>query len=141
MREQILHVLNRLRKANAEMSSCQTGMIERACAELEQILAGLPQDEWTGSVELFHKLADVMVLIADAGFRENGKLNPAVNGPATARPSSSVLNWALQQFSEEEIVAGLREIRETGGLEFKDFVHELERAAAGRCSPGRSICA
>jgi len=40
------------------------------------------------------------------------------------------MEWARRQFSEEEIVAGLREIRQTGGLELRDFVQELEEAAA-----------
>jgi hypothetical protein len=40
-----------------------------------------------------------------------------------------LLDWARRQFSEEEIVAGIREIRETGGLEFRDFIEELEKAA------------
>ncbi|SRR5260370_38526098 len=44
--------------------------------------------------------------------------------------SPEILDWARQQSSEEEIVAGLREIRQTGGLELKDFIHELEQAAA-----------
>ncbi len=34
--------------------------------------------------------------------------------------------WALQLFTEEEIVAGLREIEDTGGLELADFIHELD---------------
>jgi hypothetical protein len=37
--------------------------------------------------------------------------------------------WVLQQTSEEEILEGLREIRATGGLEFRDFLDELEQAA------------
>jgi hypothetical protein len=40
-----------------------------------------------------------------------------------------ILEWARQQLNEEVIVAGLREIRETGGLELADFLHELEREA------------
>jgi hypothetical protein len=42
------------------------------------------------------------------------------------------MEWARQQFSEEEFVAGLREIRETGGLELQDFIRELEQEAAPR---------
>jgi hypothetical protein len=38
-----------------------------------------------------------------------------------------LLEWARNLFTEEEIVAGLREVRETGGLELQDFVHELEQ--------------
>jgi hypothetical protein len=40
-----------------------------------------------------------------------------------------VLEWERQQVNEEEIVAGLREIEQTGGLELRDFLHELEQAA------------
>jgi hypothetical protein len=40
-----------------------------------------------------------------------------------------ILDWARRQFNEAEFVAGLREIRETGGLELRDFVRELEEAA------------
>jgi hypothetical protein len=43
-----------------------------------------------------------------------------------------LLKWARQQFSEEEILAGLHEVQETGGLELRDFIHELEEEAARR---------
>jgi hypothetical protein len=46
--------------------------------------------------------------------------------------SPEILQWARQQFTEEEIVAGLRELRETGGLELRDFLHELEEIANRR---------
>jgi hypothetical protein len=39
--------------------------------------------------------------------------------------------WLLQQSTEEEIVAGLRELREKGGLEFHEFVRELEQVVHG----------
>ena len=42
------------------------------------------------------------------------------------------LTWARGQLNEEETVAGLREIRETGGLERNDFLEELEKEALGR---------
>jgi hypothetical protein len=35
--------------------------------------------------------------------------------------------WARQQFNEEEFLAGLREVEETGGVELKDFIRELEQ--------------
>ena len=44
--------------------------------------------------------------------------------------SQELLEWARQQFSEEEFVAGLDEIRETGGRELRDFIQELEKEAA-----------
>ena len=38
-----------------------------------------------------------------------------------------ILEWARKILNEEEIAAGLREIRETGGLELVGFIHELEQ--------------
>jgi hypothetical protein len=43
-----------------------------------------------------------------------------------------IIEWARQQLNEEETVAGLREIRETGGLELDDFIQELEQEATPR---------
>lgn len=37
-----------------------------------------------------------------------------------------LLEWARRTFDEEVHLAGLREIETTGGLELKDFIHELE---------------
>ena len=50
-------------------------------------------------------------------------------GEWAAHVPPDVLEWARRQFSEEDIVAGLHEIRKTGGLELRDFLHELEQAA------------
>lgn len=59
--------------------------------------------------------------------------NPArpseANGFPFVKVPPEVRAQALEQFSEEEIVAGLREVRETGGLELRDFIHELEEIA------------
>jgi hypothetical protein len=52
--------------------------------------------------------------------------------PPSGKLSPELLECARQQFSEEEFLAGLREIRETGGLELKDFIQELEQEAAPR---------
>ena len=48
--------------------------------------------------------------------------------PGESLPAE-VLEWARKRFTEEEIAAGLREIRETGGLKLDDFLHELEEVA------------
>jgi hypothetical protein len=62
-----------------------------------------------------------------------GRFTPASDLPAgptepwVAPPE--LLDWGRRQFSEEEIAAGLREVRQTGGLELRDFIHELEQAA------------
>lgn len=36
-----------------------------------------------------------------------------------------LIEWALASFTEEEIVAGLREIRATGGLTFEELIAGL----------------
>lgn len=40
-----------------------------------------------------------------------------------------VLEWARRNFSEEDALADLREVQETGGLELHEFIDELERLA------------
>jgi hypothetical protein len=56
----------------------------------------------------------------------------AVEETSPASPiEPEILEWALQQFNEEETVAGMREIRKTGGLELSDFLPDLEREATG----------
>lgn len=73
-------------------------------------------------------------------------INQIVNDPGAAEATQSHLQdrgqdsqetlltpelreWAVQQFSEEDFVAGFQEIRETGGLTFRDFIESLEEAA------------
>jgi hypothetical protein len=57
--------------------------------------------------------------------------------PRSGKPTPAILEWAKRQFTEEEAVAGLREIRETGGVELRDFVHELDQPAAPDERPAR----
>jgi hypothetical protein len=52
--------------------------------------------------------------------------------PHSGKLTPELLEWARKQFSEEEILAGLREIQQTGGLELRDFIQELEQEAARR---------
>ncbi len=47
--------------------------------------------------------------------------------PRETRLSPELLEWARQQFTEEEIIAGLRELREKGGLELREFIQDLEQ--------------
>jgi hypothetical protein len=61
------------------------------------------------------------------GTNVNGGSPTGLANPVTLSPET--LEWVRRQFSEEDLVAGLREIRETGGLELCDFIQELEQAA------------
>jgi hypothetical protein len=46
--------------------------------------------------------------------------------------SPEFLEWARQHFNMEEFLADVRDIEETGGLELKDFIRELEQEAEPR---------
>jgi hypothetical protein len=55
--------------------------------------------------------------------------------PESVRTESlppDLLEWARQTFNEEEFMADVREIRETGGLRFEDFIGEIEQRITGR---------
>ena len=52
--------------------------------------------------------------------------------PQPMKLTPELLEWARSQINEEEIVAGLREFRTTGGLELSDFINELEQEATPR---------
>jgi len=49
---------------------------------------------------------------------------------ACEKLSPEMLEWLREGFNEEEFLAEVREVLETGGLELKDFIHELEQEAA-----------
>ncbi len=50
--------------------------------------------------------------------------------PASVSIPPELRDWAANQFSEEQIVEGVREIQRTGGVELKEFIHELESRGA-----------
>jgi hypothetical protein len=58
----------------------------------------------------------------------NGTLPGVTDGFPFAKLSPELLEWARQLSTEEELIAGLREVRETGGLEFRDLLPELDQA-------------
>jgi hypothetical protein len=41
-----------------------------------------------------------------------------------------ILEWAMRDFNVEEALASVQEVHETGGLELRDFIQELEQLAA-----------
>jgi hypothetical protein len=40
--------------------------------------------------------------------------------------------WLLQQYTREDLLAGLHEVKEKGGLELQDFIHELEQVVKAK---------
>jgi len=54
---------------------------------------------------------------------------PAANRSVSSKVHLEMLEWARRQLNEEETVAGIREIRQTGGVVLEDFLQDLEREA------------
>jgi hypothetical protein len=74
-------------------------------------------------------------LLDEVVHRVQAKL--AVTAVPVGKPTPEVLEWANGLFTDEEAIAGLREIRETGGFELRDFIHELDLPAAPDERPGQ----
>jgi hypothetical protein len=55
-----------------------------------------------------------------------------VSGWTRYQTPPDLLTWARQTCHEDEFVAALREVEQTGGLELKDLLPELEEGAPGR---------
>ncbi len=89
----------------------------RAGGTLDEVLARvLQQVEAGGRTE--EELTALLTNVRDQVRREKTPLTPELRA------------WALQQFTEEELVAGLRELQEHGGLELSEFLSELEQIVA-----------
>jgi len=78
--------------------------------------------------ECGHDLAATGETCPNCGHALNGVAGSSA-APHSQKLPPELLEWARKTFNEEEFLAGIREIRETGGLEFEDFLKELERAA------------
>lgn len=77
--------------------------------------------------ELVERCAGALSVLQSSNA--NGTPAEAAPGPEGngASLTPEIREWALRQFTEEELADGLRELRERGGLELRDFLPELER--------------
>jgi anti-anti-sigma regulatory factor len=81
----------------------------------------------------FTRLAPIFPVVGDeAELRRLVETVPAPSGTSCKGLTPELLDWARRQSSDEEIAAGLRELRNGGGLELADFLAELEQEAARR---------
>jgi hypothetical protein len=79
------------------------------------------------------KLDTLFPVVGDeADLRRLVETVPAPNGKPFGGFTPEFLDRARRQSSDEEIAAGLRELRDGGGLELADFLAELEQEAARR---------
>jgi len=113
------------------------GQLRRLSAELAQILCA--SDSATRTEILSKLCAEVLGHIAELDAAAQ-PMNPSGSSAPPAAPTEKqepdcgkiqpeILEWARQHMDEEATVAGLREIRETGGLELDDFLEEIEQEA------------
>jgi hypothetical protein len=69
-------------------------------------------------------------------------MNEPSSGVPARRPepvalSPEMLEWARRQFSEEEYVAGIRDIRENGGVPFDEIIERLKRTTGPAADQSR----
>lgn len=120
MRQELAELL--LRHAHADATTINR--LDDFCAALASTLAPCLPDERKALLDAFQ-----LNIAAHLQQLDNSARPKETNGFPYEKVPPEVRAWALEQFSEEEIVAGLREVRETGGLELSDFIHELEQIA------------
>jgi hypothetical protein len=68
------------------------------------------------------------------GCAVNGKAAPGDRPPSIpdGRLPPEWDAWERQAFDKDAFLAGLREVERTGGVELKDFIHEIDRGEESR---------
>ena len=79
------------------------------------------------------------ILCPDCGTALQPSVNGSANGAVCPRCAAGIppsdrlmpeqLEWARGLCNEDEILAGLAEVRAGGGKEMHEFIHQIERAA------------
>jgi hypothetical protein len=143
MRDTFVNVLRRggtngAGKDHEEVSAA----LEEVCAHVRRLLEPYPVSVRREIVNSL--IAQVIGSEARAGAESRGQAPAPAADPSESKPSlpaeescplhpvpvpPEVLEEALRQYSGEEIVAAARELRQSGGFELSDFLHELEAAA------------
>lgn len=118
MKADFLELLVRNQAASPAGISDVVKKVDAICAELAALL---------GALDPSVRAAALGMISQEVAGRLAGP--PGANGTPDGKLPPSLLEWARRTFDEDEFMAGVREIRATGGLQFEDFVKELERAA------------
>jgi hypothetical protein len=78
--------------------------------------------------------ADETSICRDCAHTLNGKLvsggSPA--GVPDGKLPPELREWADRAFDKEAFLADLADVERTGGVELKDFIHEIEQGGASR---------
>jgi len=92
-------------------------------AKFKELSSRAPHDvslrELAAKLEQAHLEARSALLQLDSRLRAGLEFAPEVR------------RLAFQDFNEEQAIAGIREIEQTGGAQLKDFMAELEEASHG----------
>jgi hypothetical protein len=121
--ESFLDILKRHKMVDASSKGTK---LSQALEELSFSVAGVlgPCPPEAGFALLTHFVSHVRAL---AGLKEIPASQNCISGLPPAALSGEFLEWALAQTSEVEIVAGLREIEETGGISSTELLRDLDQ--------------
>ncbi|MFO0970051.1 MAG: hypothetical protein U0793_31245 [Gemmataceae bacterium] len=144
MKQRISALLDRIRAAYATMEDPRKAkMLENAYLELGDISEGGAEKVGTEALEKLLAVTESLLdfgLLAPLGAYRPKTSNgvPGANGNGhfkremqfrSKAEREQFLASARKKTSAEEIAAGLHEIEATGGLQFCEFVEELDEAA------------
>jgi hypothetical protein len=121
-RDQLNDCLKELQKMAARLMA-QEGQWERA-RELLGRLRATEAGQRGDQLRLFAEQGESAEVLS---FLELYLRLPGDEGLAS---TPEFREWALRQFTEEEVMAGLHEMKTTGGLELPEFLSELEQIVA-----------
>jgi hypothetical protein len=96
--------------------------LDAKCRAIGTVLAGVD------AARQASLLAKIVERIVNHSEQIRHRVEPG--SPAAMVPTPEILEWARGLFTEEEAIAGLREIRQTGGLKFGEVIHGLESPAS-----------
>jgi hypothetical protein len=85
-------------------------------------------------LELLKELFDLLVRLRKSGAAADEGLEEVLSSDlaksfALAALAPEIVARAREEIDEEVLLAGIREVLETGGLELNDFIDEIEEAA------------
>jgi hypothetical protein len=130
MNGSFLDVLVRL-KASEVVNSAKR-LSQELNALCEQLAASLSPLERPAREELLNRvLQRVLGSLDRVDTEANQLLSPREQPdpqqkPAPIQLTPDQLEWARQQVSEEEYIAGIRDIRENGGVPFESIIQRLK---------------
>jgi len=120
MSQDFFDVLARLAPADdPERLNAAARVLSALSQQMTFVLEGL-KDASARQEILSRFNANVLASLADANRPRSEALTPELR------------EWARATFNEEEFLAGVREIQQTGGLTLEDFIEEIEKRALPR---------